>query len=73
MSKRSKVALVIGVIAAVISAVILVIMFWDKLLEKCPCRKKQWEDFLPAEEEEEADIVAYTDEEAAAFADLETE
>lgn len=66
MSKHAKIALIIGAIAAVVSAVVLVIVFWDKLLEKFPCCKNSAE---AAEEE----VLAYTEEEAEAFADLETE
>ena len=68
MSKRTKIALIIGVVAAIVSAVVLVIVFWDKLLEKLPCGKKE---SLPEEEPDE-DILTYTEEEAEAFADLET-
>lgn len=71
MNKRTKLAIFIGVIAAVVSAVVLVIVFWDRLLEKFPCCKcREDEDFL--EEVEEDEIVAYTEEEAADFADLDT-
>ena len=73
MSKRTKIAVFFGVVAAIVSAVVLIVVFWDRLLEKFPCCKKQYDDFLPEEEEPEADIVTYTDEETEAFADLATE
>ena len=73
MSKRTKLAIFIGAIAAVISAVVVVIVFWDKLLEKCPCRCKA-EVELDGEETEEPEaceeVVTYTEEETADFADL---
>lgn len=69
MSKRTKIALIIGVVSAVVSAVVLVIVFWDRLLEKFPCCKKE---SLPQEDPAE-DILTYTEEEAEAFADLQTE
>ena len=72
MNKRTKLAILIGVIAAVVSAVVLVIVFWDKLLEKFPCCKcREEEECL--EETEEDEIVTYTEEETEAFADLNTE
>lgn len=46
MSKRSKLAILIGVVAAVVSAVVLVVVFWDKLAALCPCRKKEYDDEL---------------------------
>ena len=70
MSKRTKLAILIGAIAAVISAVVVVIVFWDKLLAKCPCCKEAEE--LDEADEPEAceEVVTYTEEEAADFADL---
>lgn len=74
MSKRTKIAVFFGVVAAIVSAVVLIVVFWDRLLEKCPCCKKQWdEEFLPEEEPAEAEIVTYTEEETESFADLATE
>ena len=75
MNKRTKLAILIGVIAAVVSAVVLVIVFWDRLLEKLPCRKCCCEEELEETEAEEdaVEIVTYTEEEAADFADLDTE
>ena len=78
MNKRTKLAILISAIAAVVSAVILMIVFWDKLLAKCPCRKAEEEaEELEAEaaeeeaaEEPEVEVVAYTEEETADFADL---
>ena len=40
MNKKTKLALLIGAIAAVVSAVVVVIVFWDKLLALCPCKRK---------------------------------
>ncbi len=75
MSKRTKLAIFISAIAAVISAVVLIIVFWDKLLAKCPCSKKPWEedeDFIETPEEEpDADVIPYDEEELADYADLE--
>lgn len=76
MKKGTKLALLIGAIAAVVSAIVLIIVFWDKLLSKCPCRKAEEEaaDFEDAEievtEEAEEEPVEYTEEETADFADL---
>ena len=53
MNKKTKIALLIGAVAAVISAVVLIVVFWDKLLSLCPCKKKEEEeafDFTPEEE-----------------------
>ena len=48
------------------------IVFWDKLLSKCPCKKAQFEEELEDAEavEEPEEIVVYTEEETADFADL---
>ena len=76
MKKGTKLALLIGAVAAVVSAVVLVIVFWDKLLAKCPCKKAQCEEELDEAEaeaeavEEPEEIIVYTEEEAADFADL---
>ena len=72
MKKGTKLALLIGAAAAVVSAVVLVIVFWDKLLSKCPCKKAQFEEELEDAEsvEEPEEIVVYTEEETADFADL---
>ena len=69
MNKKTKIAVLIGAIAAVVSAVILVVVFWDKLLNLCPCKKKAGEEYL--EEEPEEDTLAYNEEELQDFADLE--
>lgn len=71
MGKKTKLAVIIGAIAAVVSAAILVVVFWDRLLELCPCRKDDWEeDFLMDDED---DVPAFTETELNDFADLETE
>ena len=78
MKKGTKLALLIGAIAAVVSAIVLIIVFWDKLLSKCPCRKAEEEAdvFEDAEieievtEEPAEEPVEYTEEETADFADL---
>ena len=70
MGKKTKLALLIGAIAAVVSAVVLVVVFWDRLLELCPCCKNDWEDdFL----EEEEDVPEFTEAERNDFADLDAE
>lgn len=71
MNKRTKLAIFISAVAAVISALILMIVFWDKLLGKFPCCKDdQW----PEEDEApEEPAVTYTEEETADFADLDEE
>lgn len=85
MNKKTKIAILISAIAAVVSAVILIIVFWDKLLSLCPCKKQEEElpEEVPAEEEvpvveeapaEEAaaeEAPAYSEEECRDFADLE--
>ena len=75
MKKGTKLAILIGAIAAVVSAIVLVIVFWDKLLAKCPCKKAQCEEELEevepeVVEEPEEEVVVYTEEETADFADL---
>ena len=81
MNKKTKLAILIGAIAAVVSAVILVVVFWDKLLNLCPCKKKAtdiWEEEAEAEAEVKAEAeavaeeLAYSEEEQKDFADLET-
>ena len=84
MNKKTKIAILIGAIAAVVSAIVLVVVFWDKLLALCPCKKKAteiWEADAEAEAEvkAEAEAVAecleetptYNAEELQDFADLE--
>ena len=39
MSNRTKLTIFIGAVAAVVSALVLIVVFWDKLLSLCPCRK----------------------------------
>lgn len=65
MNKKTKLALLIGAVAAVVSAVVVVIVFWDKILAKFPCCKCDVE-LEPAEEEAPA-------EEFADYADVEAE
>ena len=77
MNKKTKLAILISAVAAVVSAVVLLIVFWDKLAAMCPCKKQEaeMEDFEETEEvEEEAPVeetAAYSEEELADFADLE--
>lgn len=67
MNKRTKLAVAVSAIAAVVSAVVLIIVFWDKLLDKCASRKLRWDDAEP----QEADPgPAYNAEELADYADL---
>ena len=72
MGKKTKLAVIIGAIAAVVSAAILVVVFWDKLVEMCPFRKEEsWEDdFLDDDDDE---ITEFTKDEMEAFADLDLE
>ncbi len=56
MGKRTKIALIIGAVAAVVSAVVLVVVFWDKIVALCPCKKKAYC------EEELTDFADLTDE-----------
>jgi len=56
MNKKTKLAILISAAAAVVSAVVLVIVFWDKLMALCPCGKEE---------------VCYNEEELSDFADLE--
>ena len=73
MGKKTKLAVLIGAIAAVVSAAILVVVFWDRLLELCPCcRKNEWEDDFLMDEDEE-DILTFTEDERNDFADLDAE
>ena len=86
MNKKTKIALLIGAVAAIVSAVVLIIVFWDKLLSLCPCKKKDEacfdeepvEEESPAAEEAPAEETvcedaapAYSEEECKDFADLE--
>lgn len=72
MSKRTKLAIFISAAAALVSAVVLVILFWDKLLAKC-CKKDYIEVDFPENDEEfcAEEAVVYPAEELADFADLE--
>lgn len=72
MNKKTKLAVFIAAIAAVVSAVILIVVFWDKLLSLCPCKKKAtevWEE----EAEAEAEIAAEAEAAAEEFAEAEEE
>lgn len=84
MNKKTKLAILIGAIAAVVSAIVLVVVFWDKLLALCPCKKKAteiWEADAEAEAKVKAEAEAaaesleetptYNEEELQDFADLE--
>ena len=85
MNKKTKLALLIGAAAAVVSAIVLIVVFWDKLLNLCPCKKKAtdaWEEEAEAEAEVAAEAEAvveefseeaptYNEEELRDFADLE--
>ena len=65
MNKKTKLALLIGAIAAVVSAIVVVIVFWDKLIAKFPCCKCDVE-LEPAEDEAPAEEFAdYADVEVA--------
>lgn len=67
MNKKTKLAILISAAAAVVSAVILIIVFWDRLLEKLPCRKCEWDDeFL----DDDDDVLEFTEAELNDFADL---
>ena len=70
MSKRTKWAVVIGAVAAVISAVVLIVLFWDKLLEKFPCCCRWAEEPDEIAEDEEDQVVSYEAEELSDYADL---
>lgn len=70
MNKKTKLALIIGAVAAIVSAVILVIMFWDRILEKFSGRKDDWDDEFLFDDE---DMLDFSDEELNDFADLEAE
>lgn len=46
MNKRTKLTILIGAVAAVVSAVVLIVVFWDKLVALCPCHRKRVNDEL---------------------------
>ena len=46
MNKRTKLTILIGAVAAVVSAVVLIVVFWDKLVSLCPCHRKPLNDEL---------------------------
>lgn len=62
--KKTNWAVIIGVIAAVVSAVVLVIVFWDKIMEKFPCCCKA--EYEPIAEEDACPAEDFND-----FADVE--
>ena len=77
-NKKTTLAVLIAAIAALISAIVLVVVFWDKLLAFCPCKKKaedrcceDEEPEVPEEEPAEEAEPAYNEEELQDFADLE--
>ena len=45
MNNRTKLTILIGAVAAVISALVLIVVFWDKLLSLCPCRVNAQDDY----------------------------
>lgn len=45
MNNRTKLTIFIGAVAAVVSALVLVVVFWDKLLSLCPCRTNEYDDY----------------------------
>lgn len=70
MGKKTKLAVLIGALAAIVSTVILVVVFWDRLLELCPCCKHDWESDFP---EDDDDVLEFTEAERNDFADLDAE
>lgn len=67
MNKKTKIGVLIAAIAAVVSAVILIVVFWDKLLERFSCfRSDDWEQDLQPQDPGPA----YNEEELQDFADL---
>jgi len=71
MNKKTKLAILIGAGAALVSAVILIVVFWDRILEKFSGRKHAWDDEFLMDDED--DIFDFSDEELSDFADLEAE
>ena len=45
MNNRTKLTILIGAVAAVISALVLIVVFWDKLLSLCPCHANAQDDY----------------------------
>lgn len=45
MNNRTKLTILIGAVAAVISALVLIVVFWDKLLSLCPCSANAQDDY----------------------------
>lgn len=56
VNKTTKLTLLISAIAALISAIVLVVVFWDKLVSLCPCHKKQRSDEFADELSDYADL-----------------
>ena len=72
MNKKTKLAVLIGALAAVVSAVILIVVFWDRILELLPCcRRDDWDDDFLFDGEE--DMPEFTEDELNDFADLTAE
>lgn len=45
MNNRTKLTIFIGAVAAVVSALVLVVVFCDKLLSLCPSRTNEYDDY----------------------------
>lgn len=45
MNNRTKLTIFIGAVAAVVSALVLVVVFWDKILSLCPSRTNEYDDY----------------------------
>lgn len=61
MNKKTKIALLIGAIAAVVSAVVVVIVFWDKLMAKLPCCTASVELDTTDDDTEDEEFADYAD------------
>ena len=62
MEKKNKTLIILGCLAAIISAVVLIVLYWDKLLNMLPRRRKKsyCEDYLT---DEDMDLLDFDDEE----------
>ena len=62
MEKKNKTLILLGALAAIISAVVLIVLYWDKLLSLLPRRHKKsyCEDYLT---DEDMDLLDFDDEE----------
>lgn len=69
MEKKNKTLILLGALAAIVSAVVLLVMYWDKLLALCPFKSKKsyCEDFLS---DEDMDMLDFDEEDMEDFADL---